>query len=136
MQTGESEPYAFDVQLETVGEASHRLPRQHFHLLMDIVVVGQLEREIFRRFNLYSEDNMTEEVVSNLRKFGRILELARDGVDLHEGIVVTVMVHIPTVERMERDMVANRHVLQPLRERKLQIEGQHLAIAGRVGTKL
>ena len=83
-------------------------------MLMDIVVVGQLEREIFRRFNLNSEDNMTEEVVSNLRKFGRILELARDGVDLHEGIVVTVMVHIPTVERMERDMVANRHVLQPL----------------------
>ena len=69
VQTGESDVYSLDIQLQTVGETGHRFAGNHLHFLMDVVVVGKLDGEVFRGFDFDAEDEMAEEIVGELRYF-------------------------------------------------------------------
>ena len=69
VQTGESDVYSLDIQLQTVGESCHRFAGNHLHFLMDVVVVGKLDGEVFRGFDFDAEDEMAEEIVGELRYF-------------------------------------------------------------------
>lgn len=136
VQTGESDVYSLDIQLQTVGETGHRFAGNHLHFLMDVVVVGKLDGEVFRGFDFDAEDEMAEEIVGELRHFGRVLRLSGDGVGFDEGVIEAVVAHVPAIERVEGDVVANGHVFKTLRKGELQIKGEGFAIAGRVGLHL
>lgn len=47
MLAGKSDLYTFHIHHKAIRKTSHRTSGQHLHLLMDIVVIGQLQREIF-----------------------------------------------------------------------------------------
>ena len=72
---------------------------------------------------------MPEKVVSELRRLGWVLRLTGNGILPNERVVAAVIAHVPTIKGMQRDMVTDRDVLQPLRESQLQIERQHFVVA-------
>ena len=136
VQAGESNMYSFDIQLQTIGETCHRFSGNHLHFLMDVVVVGKLNGEVFDGFDFDAEDKVAEEIVGELRHFGRVLRFSCDGVGLDEGVVKAVVAHVPAVEGVEGDVVADGDVFETLREGDLQVEGEGFAVAGRVGLHL
>ena len=78
-------------------KTSHRLPRQHLHLLMNVVVISHLQGEIFNWHQFNAEDKMPEEVVRKLRHFRRVLNLPCDGIRIEERIVPPIVIHVPAI---------------------------------------
>ena len=78
------------------------------------MIVSHLYGEILDGFQFQADDEMAEEVVRKLRYLGGVLRFAGDGIGADERIVLAVIVHVPAVEGVEGDVVADGDVFQPL----------------------
>ena len=66
---------------------------------------------------------MAEEVVKELGDFAGIDDFIGHSVGFQEGIVFAVVVHIPSVEVMQGDVIAEWNVFKSLGEGELEVEG-------------
>ena len=79
---------------------------------------------------------MPEKIIGKLCRFGGILGFSGERVCLDEGVVQSVIAHIPAIQRVQGDVVTYGDVLEPLGEGELQVERQHFADARRIGFQL
>ena len=133
VQTRESNMYPLDIQLQTIGETGHCFAGNHLHFLMDVVVVGKLDGEVFRGFDFDAEDEVAEKIVGKLRYFRGVLRFSGDGIGFDERVIKTVVTHVPAIEGVEGDMVADGDVFETLREGELKVERERFAVARCIG---